>query len=76
MTSAVTDENLKLLSERGRKAIQTLMEFDQDGSQTHVYGGWPEAGTEDDGKKRLADQVSVIYACSWIIIRKVDHGGY
>jgi len=56
--TAVTAENLALLSERGRATIQRLVENDQHGSQKHVYGGWPEAGVEDGGKQRLAEQVS------------------
>lgn len=55
---AVSVENLDLLSERGRKVIQSIIDNDVNGSQSHVYGGWPEAGTEDDGKKLLAEQVS------------------
>ena len=58
MEAAVTSENLELLSERGRKAILALIEHDVDGFQEHVYGDWPEAGSEDEGKKLLAEQVS------------------
>jgi len=58
-TNAVTEANLSVLSERGRSAIQKLMQYDQEEkAQAHVYGGWPEAGTEDDGKSQLAEQVS------------------
>ena len=53
----VTDENLKVLSERGRKALENLLAHDADGSQAHVYGGWPDAGLEDEGKQKLAEQV-------------------
>ena len=55
----MTPENLELLSERGRQAIVGLIENDADGFQKHVYGDWPEAGTEDEGKKLLAEQVGV-----------------
>ena len=55
---AVTTENLNLLSERGRDAILSLIQNDPHGAQVHVYGGWPQAGVEDEGKKQLADQVS------------------
>ena len=55
--SAVTSENLELLSERGRNAIVSLIENDVDGAQEHVYGNWPEAGVDDEGKKLLAEQV-------------------
>lgn len=56
-SDTLTEENLNLLSDRGRKAIQSLVEHDKDGSQAHVYGNWPEPGTDDEGKKKLADQV-------------------
>mmetsp|Transcript_17097 Transcript_17097/g.39069 ORF Transcript_17097/g.39069 Transcript_17097/m.39069 type:complete len:705 (-) Transcript_17097:118-2232(-) len=58
MEAAVTSENLELLSERGRKAILALIEHDVDGFQEHVYGDWPEAGSEDEGKKLLAEQLA------------------
>jgi hypothetical protein len=61
-TSQVSSENLELLSERGRLAVLRLIEHDVDGSQRHVYGGWPEPGTEDDGKRALADQVRSMVA--------------
>jgi len=54
---AVSEENLKALSERGRKAVMNLLEYDTEGSQAHVYGSWPDAGVDDEGKKRLAEQV-------------------
>ena len=57
LSAAVTPENLELLSERGRNAILSLIEHDVDGAQEHVYGDWPEAGVEDDGKKLLVEQV-------------------
>ena len=56
---AVSESNLQVLSERGRTALQKLVESDPDGHQAHVYGDWPEAGVEDQGKKRLAEQVRV-----------------
>jgi hypothetical protein len=55
--TVVSPENLDLLSERGRKTILSLVENDVNGSQSHVYGDWPEAGTQDQDKKRLAEQV-------------------
>lgn len=55
--SEVTSSNLELLSEKGRQAIEKLIESD-DGSQAHVYSNWPEAGTDDEGKIRLADQLA------------------
>ena len=57
VSDTVTEENLAVLSERGRQAVQNLVDYDKEGSQAHVYGGWPEAGVEDEGKKKLADQV-------------------
>ena len=59
--AAVTSENLELLSERGRKVILSLIEHDVDGFQKHVYGDWPESGIEDEGKKLLAEQVSLVW---------------
>lgn len=56
---AVSQENLELLSERGREAILNLLKFDaSDGAQKHVYSDWPEAGVEDEGKFRLAEQLA------------------
>lgn len=57
----VSTENLSLLSERGRAAVERLIAFDTQGGtphQRHVYGDWPPPGTEDEGKKQLAEQVS------------------
>jgi hypothetical protein len=54
----ISTDNWALLSEKGRIAIQKLIESDEEvGAQEHVYGGWPEAGVEDEGKISLADQV-------------------
>ena len=55
--SMISTENLELLSERGRAAVMRLIENDIDASQRHVYGGWPEPGTQDEDKKRLSEQV-------------------
>jgi hypothetical protein len=55
--TAITSENLAVLSERGRQALIRLMENDQEGYQAHVYSNWPEAGSQDDNKRRLAEQV-------------------
>ena len=43
-----------------------LMEHDVEGSQAHVYGGWPEAGVQDEDKKRLAEQVSAKIGVSFV----------
>ena len=56
--SKLSDANLDLLSERGKQAVLNLIEHDVDGAQSHVYGDWPEPGTQDDDKIRLAEQVS------------------
>lgn len=62
--AAVSRENLALLSERGRAAVERLVHWDATTSsmngapsQTHVYGDWPLPGTDDDGKRQLAEQV-------------------
>ena len=57
----VSDANLQLLSERGRKALVELMESDVDKSQVHIYGDWPEPGVNDDDKRRLAEQVCICF---------------
>ena len=58
---AITPDNWALLSERGRAALLNLMKHDATRqAQTHVYGNWPDAGTDDDGKQRLAEQVCVL----------------
>jgi hypothetical protein len=53
----LTDENLALLSPRGRNALERLVEYDTDGAQQHVYGHWPPPGLHDSDKQRLAEQV-------------------
>jgi len=58
INASISSENLELLSERGKNAILSLIEHDVDGDQAHVYGDWPDAGAEDEGKKLLADQLA------------------
>jgi hypothetical protein len=57
VAEATSAANLEVLSERGRLAVLKLIESDVDGSQRHVYGNWPEPGTQDEDKQRLAEQV-------------------
>jgi hypothetical protein len=58
-TKVIATDNWALLSERGREALRDLIEHDAPhGSQRHVYADWPPAGTDDEGKRRLAEQVS------------------
>lgn len=57
--TSVSSANLELLSDKGRKAVLNLIEHDVDGAQKHVYENWPEPGQEDEGKQKLADQVSI-----------------
>jgi hypothetical protein len=64
----VTAANLDLLSERGREVILRLIENDPKGYQKHVYGNWPDAGVEDDGKKRLADQVRRYFIIQLVVL--------
>lgn len=53
--------NWELLSARGQAALARLIQADEGiGAQAHVYGDWPAAGTDDDGKQRLAEQVSQV----------------
>ena len=60
VSSPVSQANLDLLSERGQLAISKLIESDVGGYQSHVYGDWPEPGTQDDDKRRLAEQVRTV----------------
>jgi hypothetical protein len=57
-TKPSRDDNLALLSKRGRRnAIQLLLLLQRDEAQGHVVANWPPPGTQDDGKIRLAQQV-------------------
>jgi hypothetical protein len=66
-TKPSRDDNLALLSKRGRRnAIQLLLLLQRDEAQQHVVANWPPPGTQDDGKIRLAQQVRMniyIYIC-------------
>lgn len=55
--SEISADNLTLLSDRGRKALERLISHDVDGAQRHVYADWPEPGSQDADKHRLAEQV-------------------
>ena len=57
----ISPENWEILSARGQAALTNLINSDEIGAQTHVYSEWPEKGTDDDGKKKLTEQVSVEY---------------
>lgn len=55
--------NWELLTPRGRAALERLIDHDADAvhggrSQLHVYGSWPEVGTDDAEKIRLAEQIA------------------
>lgn len=59
----ISIHNWSLLSERGKKALQNLVQLDIDinieiDAQEHVYANWPEAGSDDDGKIQLAEQLA------------------
>lgn len=55
----VSEANWSLLTAEGKKALQNLIESDAESqAQTHVYGDWPEAGIEDEGKIKLCDQLA------------------
>lgn len=57
----ISQENWDLLSERGKAALSRLILYDMTSGhngQRHVYGDWPEAGVDDEGKIALAEQVS------------------
>lgn len=55
VTHTMDPANWELLSDRGRAALERIME--ETLQQSHVYGDWPPPGTDDDGKRRLAEQV-------------------
>ena len=58
LEGVVTADNWSLLSQRGQAALRSLVEGDDGiGAQEHVYGDWPEAGVEDEGKIRLTEKV-------------------
>jgi hypothetical protein len=57
ITDYITIENLSLLSGRGRAAIENLIQHDKSGVQQHVYSNWPDSGIDDDGKRKLCEQV-------------------
>ena len=56
----ISEGNWTLLSARGKQALVNLINGD-DGvnAQEHVYKDWPEAGVEDEGKVKLAEQVRI-----------------
>jgi len=57
----ISQSNWDLLSDRGRAALTRLISYDvssgHDG-QRHVYGDWPEAGVDDEGKRMLGEQLA------------------
>eukprot|EP00566_Odontella_aurita_P007124 CAMPEP_0113539968 /NCGR_PEP_ID=MMETSP0015_2-20120614/8219_1 /TAXON_ID=2838 /ORGANISM="Odontella" /LENGTH=741 /DNA_ID=CAMNT_0000439719 /DNA_START=323 /DNA_END=2548 /DNA_ORIENTATION=- /assembly_acc=CAM_ASM_000160 len=58
-SAGISDGNWSLLSTRARSALLSLIESDEGrGAQRHVYGDWPEPGTEDEGKVRLGEQLA------------------
>lgn len=63
--SPLSKDNAALLSERGRAAVQALIDHDKSNSdmaQNHVYGDWPPAGTNDAEKQQLAEQLADLSA--------------
>jgi hypothetical protein len=58
VTSFISQENWELLSPRGQTALANLIKGDVGiGAQEHVYANWPDKGTDDEGKIKLAEQV-------------------
>ena len=56
----ISKDNWDLLSSRGKTALSKLISSDVGvNGQKHVYDEWPEAGTDDEGKIQLAEQVSL-----------------
>lgn len=57
----ISSDNWSLLSARGKQALTNLITGDEGvGAQEHVYKDWPEAGTDDEGKIKLTEQVSCL----------------
>lgn len=54
----ISEENWNLLSDRGRTALRRLIQSDALGAQVHVYGDWPVAGVDDEGKVRLGEEIA------------------
>jgi len=55
----ITQDNWDLLSERGQKALSNLIHGDDViQAQKHVYANWPERGTDDEGKRKLTEQLA------------------
>jgi hypothetical protein len=61
----VSAENWDLLSDRGKAALSRLILYDvaNGHAQKHVYGDWPEKGTEDEEKRGIAEQVRSMFGC-------------
>ena len=56
----ISQGNWDLLSDRGKAALSRLIAYDAssgNNGQKHVYGEWPEVGTNDEEKQMLAEQV-------------------
>ena len=56
----LTQGNWDLLSDRAKAALSRLILYDMSSGndgQRHVYAEWPEAGVEDEEKKKLGEQV-------------------
>ena len=56
----ISEGNWDLLSDRGKAALSRLIAYDVssgNNGQKHVYGEWPDAGTDDEEKRMLAEQV-------------------
>lgn len=55
----ISQDNWDLLSKRGQISLANLIKGDEGvEAQTHVYGNWPEKGSDDEGKIQLSEQVS------------------
>jgi len=58
VTNFVSEENLSLLSPRGKAALINLIQGDIDNAQAHVYADWPTIGTNDEEKIKLCEQLA------------------
>lgn len=55
----ISQDNWDLLSKRGQISLANLIKGDEGvDAQTHVYGNWPEKGSDDEGKIQLSEQLA------------------
>lgn len=59
VSNVISEDNWNLLSIRGKQALKSLIDGDDNvDAQGHVYKDWPEAGTDDENKIKLTEQLA------------------